>query len=146
MKFLSYLLGVKTLIIDADGLGKVLKALRTAHRNEENRMTKRIEVANPTDKGFGTTPFLFQFGCVGTTNILAYGYSVDAALEEAADKLVELGYFGHITPHDQELVCDCDDAFECDSHTYTEAGWLTSYEWTFIESPTNEMLQSIVRS
>ena len=111
-------------------------------------MTKRIEVANPDEKGFGTTLFLFQFGCVGTTNILAYGYSVDAALEEAADKLVELGYFGHITPHDapkDDLGCDCDDPFECDSHTYTEAGWLTSYEWTYTESPTNEMLQSIVR-
>ena len=112
-------------------------------------MTKRIEVANPTEKGFGTTPFLFQFGCVGTTNILAYGYSVDAALEEAAEKLIDLGYLGHITPHEapqEDLCCDCDDPFDCESHTYTESGWLTSHEWTYIENPAKDYLVRLVHS
>ena len=106
-------------------------------------MTKRIEVANPDDEGFGATCFLFQFGLFGTTNVLAYGYTVDAALDEAAEYLVEQKYWGHITPHDQELVCDCCDAFECDSHTYTEAGWLTSYEWSYTESPSEEILAKL---
>ncbi len=74
-------------------------------------MTKRIEVANPDDEGFGATCFLFQFGVFGTTNVLAYGYTVDAALEAAAEDLVEQEDWGQITPHDQELVGNGDDAF-----------------------------------
>ncbi len=103
-----------------------------------NTMNKarRPQVANPHEKGFGTTAYLFRFGVMGCTNVIAYAYSVDDALEAAADHLVERGYLGHITPHDApqgDLCCDCDDPFDCDSHTYTEAGWLTSYEWTFCE-------------
>ena len=95
-------------------------------------MTKRIEVANIDEKPFGTTPYLFRFGVIGTTNVLAYGYCLESALEAAAEYLLEAEYFGHITPHaapQEDLCCDCDDPYECDSHTYTEAGWLTSYEW-----------------
>ena len=115
-------------------------------------------IANPHEKGFGTTAYVFRFGVIGCTNVIAYGYSLDDALEAAAELLVENGYLGHITPHDTPkddlccdcadpgkcddhvetpagwfLGCDCDDPFECDSHTYTEAGWLTSYEWTYHE-------------
>lgn len=93
-------------------------------------MSKRIEIANPSEKGFGTNAYLFRFGVVGTTSVLAYGYSVDEALEEAAEYLVECEYFGHITPHGEDLGCDCsDNPYECDSHTYTEAGWITDCYW-----------------
>ena len=93
-------------------------------------------IANPNEKGFGTTPYLFRFGVMGCTNVIAYGYDVEGALEAAAELLVERDFPGHITPHDapkEDLCCDCEDPSECDSHTYTEAGWLTSYDWTFCE-------------
>jgi len=106
-------------------------------------MSKRIAVANPANKSFGTTPFLFRFGVMGVTNVLAYGYSLEDALEDAAGYLVESEYFGHITPHEapqDDLGCDCDDPSACDSHTYTEAGWLTSYEWGVHEVSREELI------
>ncbi len=106
-------------------------------------MSRRVEIANPDNKSFGTTPYLFRFGVFGTTNVLAYGYSLEDALEDAAEYLVESEYFGHITPHEApqaDLCCDCDDPFECDSHTYTEAGWLTSYEWFVNEASRDELI------
>ena len=102
-------------------------------------MTKRIEIANPAEKGFGTKPYLFQFGVFGTTSVLAYGYGIEEALEEAAEYLAKCEYFGHITPHGEDLGCDCADPYECDSHTYTEAGWLTSHEW-FVGDVTRDAL------
>ena len=98
-------------------------------------MKKKINVANPGANTLGEKPFLFGFGSVGTTWVLAYGYSLDEALEEAADWLHDRKLWGHITPHDgtdvgtYALGCDCPDPFDCDSHTYTEAGWLSSEEW-----------------
>ena len=106
-------------------------------------MSKRIEVANPTEKSFGTTPYLFRFGVVGTTNVLAYGYCIEDALEAAAEYLADSEYFGHITPHDApqgDLCCDCDDPFDCESHTYTEAGWLTSHEWFVNETTQSDLI------
>ena len=106
----------------------------------------RIQVANIDDKGFGTSRFLFQFGVIGTTNVLAYGYGIEGALEAAAEYLLESEYFGHITPHGEDIGCDCDDPFECDSHTYTESGFLTSHAWFVQENLSNAELSSLVRN
>ena len=95
-------------------------------------MKTKINVANPGMKTCGEKSFLFGFGSIGTTWVLAYGYSLDEALDEAADWLRDRKLWGHITPHSvglDELGCDCADPFDCESHTYTEAGWLSSEEW-----------------
>ena len=105
-------------------------------------MSSKIEIANPSDKNIWNTQYLFTFGQVGVTSVLAYASSVEEALEEAASHLLAAGYHGHITPHgDDDLGCDCDDPFECDSHTYTESGWLTSYEWSVSEPSKSDLVR-----
>lgn len=117
--------------------------------NSPLRIGNAIEIANPHEKGYGTTRYLFAFGQVGCTFVVAYGYTLEDALESAAEYLLEHRYLGHITPHDaprDDLCCDCADPFECESHTYTESGWLTSHEWNVREDVTNDELRAIHRA
>ena len=96
----------------------------------------------------GGSAYLFWFGAVGSTRVLSYasaGYhGVEAALEEAAAVLKDEGWVGYFSEPDYdaaaaELGADWDDlddegqdqvreAAEADM-TYTESGWLLSYEW-----------------
>jgi hypothetical protein len=96
---------------------------------------KKVNVINADEKINGTKSHMIGFGSVGTTWCLVFAYSIEDALEDAAQWLADKELFGHITPHDRgldELGCDCADPYECESHTYTEAGWLTSHEWFVI--------------
>lgn len=52
-------------------------------------MPNPIRVANPSDKGFWKHTFVFAFGAYGWTKVLAYGDSMDSALDEAADWVEE---------------------------------------------------------
>jgi hypothetical protein len=52
-------------------------------------MSIKINVANPADKAFTTQRFLFCFGAYGSTYVLAYGYHLDGAFDEAVDWLVD---------------------------------------------------------
>lgn len=116
------------------------------HDGAPGRQGNAINVANPHERGFGTSRYLFQFGSIGSTYVLAYGYCLEDALEEAAEFLAAEKLWGHITPHDwglDELGCDCADPFECEAHTYTESGWLDSCEWTAIEAPSNDYLRIV---
>jgi hypothetical protein len=92
--------------------------------------------------------WLFSFGAYGDTRVIAFGH-LETALEDAAGWLAENAP-GMFSPPDYEMAAedleldwsivraaDCDDpdlqrvieAAETD-HTYTEAGWLLSWEWT----------------
>jgi len=116
------------------------------HDGTAGRIGNAIHIANPHDKTWHSHRFLFQFGAIGTTYVLVYENEPCAALEEAAGFLLDAGWFGHITPHEapqDALGCDCADPYECEAHTYTESGWLTSWEWTLIEDPTNAELRAI---
>lgn len=110
-------------------------------------MSRKIIVQNTGDRAYTKHRYLFSFGGVGSTHVLVYADSIDDGLEHAADALVDNELFGHITPHDSDesLGCDCTDPFECDSHTYTEAGWLTAHEWTVAEDPSNAVLVQFAR-
>lgn len=110
---------------------------------------RKITVLNPEfhrewkEGKYKVRRYLFAFGCVGTTYILVYAYSAEDALEDAAQHLAESGMVGHVVPLDSspyDLGCDCADPFECESHTYTESGWLTSDEWSLRDNPDNEYL------
>ena len=99
-----------------------------------NKATK-INVVNADEKLYGGKAFMFAFGSVGTRWVLSYALDIGEALEVAAEWLADRELWGHITPHDwglDELGCDCADPFECDSHTYTESGWLSSGEWFLV--------------
>jgi len=123
-------------------------------------MTRKINIANPFDKsgphaaqyGHGST--LFAFGAYGSTFVLAYGYGLESRLEEAAEWLREHepGHFvddEYMAELYSEAVTEAGDpepgtsehdeatqAAETDL-TYTESGWLPSWEWTIVfENPT----------
>lgn len=123
----------------------------------------KINVANPLarDMTRGTygrwQTYLFSFGAYGDTHVLTYGSGMDSALEEAAEWLADNAP-GHLMAHDSEELSDLfteavqefeeehgrepDDEERCECFdkattdlTYTEAGYLTSYEWTVRENP-----------
>ena len=103
--------------------------------------------SNPYDaaKG-GADAFLFTFGAYGSTRVLVYrsaGYKgLEDGLEVAAATLADEGMTGHVMPLDdphlkelykeaREEGYDDEEAWEqaTAALTYTEAGYLTSYEW-----------------
>lgn len=106
------------------------------------------ELVNPSDKPgkYGREQlFRFGFGTVGTTFLLVWARGVDSGLEIAAGWL-ETNAPGHLMTHDspeinelyaearEELGEDADEE-EVEQQatadlTYTESGYLTSYEWT----------------
>ncbi len=94
----------------------------------------------------GGVLYYFTFGAVGATHLLvwsAYNEGLEGALEEAAEWLAEEAP-GHITSDEEirELIeeaeaegLDEEAAYEQATAdlTYTESGYLTSYEWSVTE-------------
>lgn len=83
--------------------------------------------------------FMFQFGAYGTTHVLAYG-SLEEALEEAAGVLRERapGHFVDVELPDGYAAMSEDeqDAARNEAEadlTYTESGYLASWEWAIVE-------------
>lgn len=133
----------------------------------------RIAVANPTDRDMTRGPggtwqtYLFSFGAYGDTRVLAYGSSMDDALEEAAEWLAEHApghLIGRGSDELNELVAEAREEWVNDHErypdeeemhdvfdratadlTYTEAGYLTSYEWTVRENPTKAELVALAK-
>lgn len=114
-----------------------------------------IPVVNPTDYNFSrdTMPlYLFQFGAYGDTRVYAWGcHALEDALEAAAVWLRdnapgvfhEVDYAGAAedvgAPKDWDSADNVDrwgervrEAAEVDM-TYTESGYLASWEWTVSE-------------
>ena len=109
-------------------------------------------IANASDHDFSgherTKLYLFQFGAYGTQYVYAWGTrGVESALEEAAGWLKDHGpgHFATFEERDYQEAADdigapsdwkedddwCNKVYErveCD-HTYTESGYLASWEW-----------------
>lgn len=117
---------------------------------EEDRGNGTLEwvLVNPLDypggqRAAGKSLYAFGFGAYGSTRLLVWGTNdLDAALEEAAEWLEKYAP-GHLSTEDhvtqlmdevREENPDLEDeeAYEKATAdlTYTEAGYLTSYEWT----------------
>lgn len=111
--------------------------------NPENRADNRLTLP------YGTRPtsiFDFHFGYYADTKVSVHARSVESALELAADWLAEHAP-GHLIKHDdkafwanaerearENLGIDCDDPDKLHDEmttdlTYTEAGYLRSWEW-----------------
>lgn len=101
----------------------------------------KLNIANPHDKTFVSGPeagaFVFTFGAYGSTWVLVYANGVDSALEVAADWLKDNAP-GHFVEPDYPDVdwttlssAEADALRECAEVdlTYTEAGWIPSWEW-----------------
>lgn len=108
-----------------------------------------IHYANPDETTFTGATFEFRFGAYGETivRVIQRPDCVDDALETAAEWLAEHEP-GHFVEPDyaaavQERNCDCcrSEPGTCDgcaAHaeadlTYTDSGWLPSWEWTVDE-------------
>ena len=110
------------------------------------RIGNEINVANASEKRWSRNRFLLIFGQMGSTYLLVYSDSLEDAIEVAGDWLLEEKLFGHITPHSapkEDLCCDCENPFDCESHLYTEAGWISNDEWFVNENPSNDQLRKI---
>lgn len=121
-------------------------------------MSRKIRIANPSDRSWSRTSFLFAFGAIGTTYVLAYGSDLDSCLEAAAEWVAEHAP-GHIMPvwgpeHTELVRQAClasgleypppdgadygaegyylAQAMAETDLTYTESGYLTSYEWFIV--------------
>ncbi len=99
-----------------------------------------------------TGAWLFSFGGCGTTYVVAFG-TLEDALENAA-ALLPKGYF--VEPDYDAAASDCGqplgaepseaaiEAAEADL-TYTESGWLASWEW-HVDIVTPEQVLAFVRN
>lgn len=119
---------------------------------ESSYHTRRVVMINPMEKSWRKRAYVLWFGAVGTTYLHVYADSLEAALEECAEWLAEYAP-GHIMEHGSEEhrdllreaceergILDGDLDFESEDVmaaveaaeadlTYTESGFLTSYEW-----------------
>ncbi len=92
------------------------------------------------------TAWLFSFGAYSGTHVVAFG-SLEDALEDAAATLLEVAPGMFTDPEYPERTAEqSDDEFadalldaEADL-TYTESGWLPSWEWTCREVTPEEIL------
>lgn len=115
----------------------------------QDREGRTWEIANPSDHDWNDHLFAFQFGAVGTENVLVWAKGVDSGLEIAAAWLSDNGKMGHFMGNDQMLELqegareelgpdapeeEVQEKAEADL-TYTEAGYLMSHEWFVDEAP-----------
>lgn len=94
---------------------------------------KAVYLVNETDAEWAPTRYLFQFGAYGSTWLLVWGTSIESALESAAEWLRE---------HEPGHFVDVDSDEEPDV-TYTESGWLLSYEWWVSEVTRSDLMQMV---
>jgi hypothetical protein len=132
---------------------------------------RKVYLNNPTERKWYKHSYVLWFGESGATYIHCYANSLEDALEECGAWLADHAP-GHIMPfgsdeHTELLKEACQDAgveFNPDKFygvidsdadeilqsaeadlTYTESGFITSYEWgVSMEDPTTESLYSFI--
>ena len=116
--------------------------------------------------------YVLWFGAYAETRVLVYAHSLEEALEAAAQEIRERGWIGLFTEPDYadaledlqrdgkipqdvtwEEISTCDVIDEVSDKvlsraqadlTYTEAGWIASWEWGIVaEDPSREELLAI---
>lgn len=124
-------------------------------------MGSPIRVVNPSDRDWTRHRYVLWFGACGPTRLMVWANGLDSALELAGEWLAEHAP-GHIMAHDSEelralvrasaedlgldLSRSVDAEYRAHDHatadlTYTEAGYLTSWEWGIdLEDPTRATL------
>ena len=114
-------------------------------------MPDPIYIVNPCDLGPDESVWHFQFGAYGCTHLAVIDHHLEDALEIAAEWLHEHAPGVFVEPEYPEGVADMSDeqrdaaqqSAEVDL-TYTESGWLASWEWHVHEA--DEQLAARVRS
>lgn len=125
-------------------------------QTETKRIKRKINVANPTDKSWQKSSFLFWFGACAPTFVLAYGRGIEDALEEAADCLEEIAP-GHFCQNqvgeDYEVAIsegktheEAVEEAESDTTCLDGGRYLMSYEWGIVfENPSPKELVSFYK-
>ena len=110
--------------------------------------TREVPIVNPGDYDWTRGLFLFGFGAYNDTKCLVFANGVEAALEIAASHLKDTGEIGFFETdealkglydevreeHPEYSEEQAQQAAEADL-TYTESGYLVSYEWTVDDVP-----------
>ena len=134
---------------------------------ENTNYSRQVVLVNPSDREWSIHNFVLWFGSCGTTYLRVWSSGIEGALEAAAEWLTENDP-GHLTKHNseelQELLAEeykdrginPDDPISEEEFqsifdaatvdlTYTEAGWITSYEWGIcLEDPTRQQFLEFV--
>jgi hypothetical protein len=101
-------------------------------------------IVNPTE-AYGSSlgsAFRFSFGAYGWTVLWVFGNSEEAALEEAAEWLSEHEPGVFTDPEEcAEMAVDG----EVPDHTYTEHGYIPSWEWCVNEVDRSELEERALR-
>lgn len=110
---------------------------------------REVTLVNPSDRSWTKHDYILWFGACGTTYLRVWSNCLDSALEKAAGWLAEHAP-GHLTQPEyseerngEGEPVNADEA-EADL-TYTESGWLVSYEWGIVaEDVTRAGLESLL--
>lgn len=138
-----------------------------------DRDESAIVIVNPDQRDWARHRYVLWFGAYASTRLMIWANSLESAIEDAAEWLAEHAPGHLMAPNSPEYIDLLRDA--CKDHgiewdpdrfyggidseieaviqdaeadlTYTESGYLTSYEWGIcLEDPTREDLASFVAS
>ncbi len=114
------------------------------HDGKPMRDGAPISVANPSDKAWHDSRYLFTFtaGMWNVAHVLVWASDCADALESLGEWTAEHmpGYVDEIGPEDDCPSCGTD-PHECGCRIYTESGWLPNFDRAaVIENPTKEQL------
>jgi hypothetical protein len=106
---------------------------------------KEVPIVNPNEYDYRDWVYLFSFGAYGDKLLLVFGKGVESALEVAADymKTVAPGVFvsqEELKNLYEEVLAEGKSEEEAQEAatvdlTYTEAGYIPSWEWTVDDAP-----------
>lgn len=133
-------------------------------------MSSPLVIINPTDRDYYTHRYVLSFGAYACTHLMVYASSLDDALEECAEWVTDNAP-GHIMAHDSDELVELfeearaelfgdtqatelsdEQRWECEEQatadlTYTESGYITSYEWTItLEDPSRAEIKAFIAS
>lgn len=97
-------------------------------------------IVNPSDWTWTSHAYRFQFGAYGDTRLLVFANGLDSGLETAAEWLAENAP-GHLSQLDDFPAEALDSDGQPVDHTYTESGYLASWEWTVDEVDRSEWVE-----
>lgn len=122
-------------------------------------MSSPLTIINPNDRNWTRHRFVLSFGAHAPTHLMVYANSLDDALEECGEWLLEHEP-GHFHDPDysgvatekactqcipNEVFCDDCQQVAVTDMTYTESGWLLSWEWSItLEDPSRAEIKAFI--
>lgn len=125
----------------------------------EGRDTMNVRIANPGDYNLRVSLFYFSFGAYGDLHVLVWSKGVEDALETAAEYMKDEGHIGIFVDDEnlKELAIEAREELGPDASddeiyeqgtadlTYTESGYIPSFEW-WVDEVTDPSLLSAAKA